>query len=88
MAFAIVLALVAIVAGAIWYLWVSSITVTFESNREDLLEEGPFKEWLFSTGEFVIFGRDNAGYFYVMAMGYLAARRIRKMAIFYGAALR
>jgi hypothetical protein len=74
------LAVLAVAVLSWWLLAIRLTKVGFDQSREDLFEEGPFKEWLFAREKVLIFGRDMEGYSFVMVFGFLEALQIRRMA--------
>ena len=87
MYFAIILIFVAFAIEAWWFLASRLTRVTFDQSREDLLEGGPFKEWL-DQRTYPLKGRDLDGYLWVLAFGYLGARRIKEKAKVSGVGLK
>ena len=83
-----VLFVVAFGLEAWWFLTMRLTKVTFDRSREDLIEDGPFKEWLFKQNTYPLMGRDFDGYFWIFAFGYLGARRIKQKAKAYGVGVR
>ena len=77
-----VISLIVVACGMLarWYLTMRLTKVTFDQSRDDQLKDGPFKEWLFEQNTYPLIGRDFDGYIWVLAYGYLGARRIKNNA--------
>ena len=77
---AIAVGLVLIWLSAYFWLKIRPTEIVFPAELTEKLESEEFRAWLSAPEEYLIWGRDLDGRYFIVAKGWLRAREIRKRA--------